>query len=491
MKLSEDLRRSVLQAAIQGKLTEQRPEDGNLAGLLYHIRQEKEKLIAEGKIKKEKPLKPISDDEKPFEIPESWVWVRLGEIGYFVRGNGIKRAETTETGKPCIRYGQLYATYKNSFKQAKSFTSEEIFNKSVKVSKNDILMALTGENNIDIALAVAYLGENEIAMGGDMTKFTHIINSMYIVTVINSAYAISCKSKLATGNIIVHISNNKLASIPIPLPPLAEQERIVERVEAIMSKLDELEKAENELEALKKKFPGDMRDSLLQAAIQGKLTEQRAEDGNVNCLLYHIRQEKEKLIAEGKLKKEKPLPPITDDEKPFEIPENWEWVRIGDVVINDIGGGTPNKTVKEYWDGKINWMSVKDFSRAKNGFISDTQDHISQKAIEESSTNLIMPGAIIICMRMGLGKYTRLNVPTAINQDLRAIWLSHNVSEDYFLQFYSSLKIEGTGTTVKGIKREELFSYLIPLPPLSEQERIVKRLNKLLPLCEDMKGAIS
>ena len=200
MKLSEDLRRSVLQAAIQGKLTEQLAEDGNAEDLLKEIRAEKKKLIAEGKIKKEKPMPSITDDEKPFEIPDNWEWVRLGDVGYFVRGNGIKRAETTETGKPCIRYGQLYTTFKTSFNQVKSFVPETIFKKAVKIHKNDILMALTGENNVDIALAVAYLGEDKIAMGGDMTKFTHIINPMYIVAVINSTFAISCKSKLATGN---------------------------------------------------------------------------------------------------------------------------------------------------------------------------------------------------------------------------------------------------------------------------------------------------
>ncbi|MBQ9594551.1 MAG: restriction endonuclease subunit S [Synergistaceae bacterium] len=133
-------------------------------------------------------------------------------------------------------------------------------------------------------------------------------------------------------------------------------------------------------------------------------------------------------------------------------------------------------------------MSVKDFSRAKDGFIEDTIDHISEKGLEHSATNLIMPGAIIICMRMGLGKYARLKKPTAINQDLRAIWLSEDVLADYFLYFYSTLKIEGTGTTVKGIKRNELLSYLIPLPPLEEQHRIVSRLDAILPLIDELEA---
>lgn len=134
-------------------------------------------------------------------------------------------------------------------------------------------------------------------------------------------------------------------------------------------------------------------------------------------------------------------------------------------------------------------MSVKDFAGARDGFIEDTIDHISEQGLENSATNLIMPGAIIICMRMGLGKYARLKKPTAINQDLRAIWLSDDVLADYFLYFYSTLKIEGTGTTVKGIKRNELLSYPIPLPPIDEQRRIVSRLDAIMPLIAELESA--
>lgn len=173
---------------------------------------------------------------------DNWQWVRLGKVGTFVRGYGIKKSDTTETGKPCIRYGQLYTTFKTSFSEAVSFVPDEIFQRSVKVHKNDILMALTGENNVDIALAVAYTGDEEIAMGGDMTKFMTTIDPMYVVYFMNSPFAISHKSKLATGNIIVHISNDKLASIPLPLPPIEEQHRIVSRLNELLPLCEALEK---------------------------------------------------------------------------------------------------------------------------------------------------------------------------------------------------------------------------------------------------------
>ena len=239
----QQLRNSILQMAIEGKLTEQRAEDGNASDLLKEIKAEKAKLIAENKIKKEKSLPEISEDEIPFEIPDNWVWCKLGAIGYLERGSGIKRADVVEKGLPCIRYGELYTTYKGSFSKVMSFTSQEIFDKSHKGHSNDIFMALTGENKIDIATAVEYVGKMEIAYGGDMTKLCCIkAYSRYIMYLLNSPYVIDIKKKTATGDIIVHISNDKIANFVIPLPPLAEQKRIVAKLEQILPLCDELSK---------------------------------------------------------------------------------------------------------------------------------------------------------------------------------------------------------------------------------------------------------
>ena len=250
-------------------------------------------------------------------------------------------------------------------------------------------------------------------------------------------------------------------------------------------------------------LPKQLRNGILHLAITGKLVEQDPSDEPASVLLEKIRAEKQELIKSGKIKKEKnesviyrnpdgvPYEKIGDKEQciaeqiPFEIPSSWEWVRLGSVILYDLGGGTPDKSNPEYWNGNIPWMSVKDFSLNKNNLILDTVDHINEKAIKNSSTNLIDEEAIILCTRMGLGKYAKLSKPTAINQDLRAIWLSKNISESYFLYFYSNLKIIGRGTTVKGIKKEKLFTYLFPLPPLAEQKRIVEKLEKLLPLVDE------
>ena len=233
------MRKSLLQEAIQGKLTDQRPEDGSAEDLYRSILAEKKRLIKAGKLKKEKPLPPIEEKDIPFDIPENWKWVRLGEIGSFERGSGIKKTETVQEGLPCVRYGQLYTTFRTRFTEAVSFIPRPLFDVCKKAKCGDILMALTGENNFDIALAVAYEGKDSLAIGGDMTRYTPCsIVPMYLVTVLNSGHGISCKSKLATGGIIVHISNDKLATIPIPLPPLAEQERIVAKLEELLPLCD-------------------------------------------------------------------------------------------------------------------------------------------------------------------------------------------------------------------------------------------------------------
>lgn len=164
---------------------------------------------------------------------------------------------------------------------------------------------------------------------------------------------------------------------------------------------------------------------------------------------------------------------------PYVIPPNWKWVTIGSIITKDVGGGTPSKSVDEYWkNGTIPWMSVKDFSSARNGVLEDTIDHITQEGLENSASNLIGIDAIIICMRMALGKIVKLKQPMAINQDLRAIWLNSCVDRDYFVFYYSTLKVEGHGMTVAGINKKQLMAYMMPLPPLAEQQRIVERIER-------------
>ena len=278
-ELPEALKKSILQEAIQGKLVPQNPKDEPAQKLLERIaasrngdvspwseaigssKNSKKSLstsLRGAKATKQSKNPPSRiyrengvwyeqigtatpkdiTDEIPFKIPENWVWCRLDNLGTFVRGNGIKRDETVSTGKPCVRYGEMYTTYRVKFSDIKSHTTSNIFDKCQKFHKNDILMALTGENKWDIALAAVYQGGEEVALGGDMCRFSPFeSNSLYLVYLINSPYGIGYKRETSTGDIIVHTSVGKLGNFLVPLPPLAEQKRIVAKLEQLFKAL--------------------------------------------------------------------------------------------------------------------------------------------------------------------------------------------------------------------------------------------------------------
>lgn len=238
--LPDKLRKSVLQEAIHGRLVPNTLQSGEKSAreLLGDILAQRQKAENDTKGRKAKKLTLSEIEEEPWELPEGWEWCRLGDIGEFVRGNGIKKDEVRASGCPCVRYGELYTKYRGQFKKTVSCIDEALFSKCHKIKYGDVIMALTGENEYDIALATVYLGDELVAMGGDMTRLRPFVDSQYLVYAINSPYSIECKSHLATGQIIVHISNDKLASLLIPLPPLSIQRAIVEKIEEIFKLLE-------------------------------------------------------------------------------------------------------------------------------------------------------------------------------------------------------------------------------------------------------------
>lgn len=474
---AQDLKNSILQRAIEGKLVPQRKEEGTAKELLAEIRAEKARLIKEKKIKKSKPLPEITDEEKPFDIPESWEWVRLGDIGALVRGSGIKRSETTDEGKPCVRYGELYTIYRTRFSSVMSHTSKEVFNKSKKVHKNDILMALTGENKWDIALAVVYEGEEEVAMGGDMTKWEyHGMNPIYLTMVINSPYGIACKRNMATGDIIVHISNNKLSEIVLPIPPLAEQHRIVAKIEELQPDIDAYDEAQTKLQAIEQRFPDAMKKSLLQYAIEGKLVPQRKEEGTAKDLLAKIRAEKARLVKEKKIKKYKPLPAITDDEKPFDIPNSWEWTRFGDISINMDSERIPLSVTQ-----RRNLDKIYDYYGA-SGVIDKVDKYLFDRPlmlIGEDGANLLARTKPIAFIARG--KYW-------VNNHAHVIDFPNGIDMKYMTFYMNAINLAAyvTGTAQPKMNQARMNGILIAIPPITEQHRIVAKLEELLPLCDQL-----
>ena len=249
----EALKKSILQEAVQGKLVPQDPSDEPAEALLRRIRAEKQRLIKEGKIKKDKHESVIFrrdnshyekrgseevciDDEIPFEIPENWAWCRASSLGTMNRGRGIKRTETVAQGCPCIRYGEIYTTYETSFDSAVSFVPDTLDKDCLHFSSGDVVFTLTGENKVDIAKTVAFLGDGQIAAGGDLAFWTHHgMNPLYLVYYMASPYCIELKRRTATGDIIVHISTSKVGDFLVPVPPIKEQNRIVSAIEQLFA----------------------------------------------------------------------------------------------------------------------------------------------------------------------------------------------------------------------------------------------------------------
>lgn len=494
---AQDLKNSILQLAVQGKLVEQRAEEGTARELLEQIKLEKEQLIKDKKIKKSKPLPEITEEEIPFEIPESWEWVRVGEVGSLTRGSGIKRTEVIEDGYPCIRYGELYTTYRTKFEKTVSFVTKELFDKCHKIHTGDVAMTLTGENKTDIAMAVTYEGKDTIAMGGDMTCWSHhMMNPLYLVYFINSPYAIRCKRNLAAGDIIIHISNDKLATILMPVPPLEEQHRIVAKIEEIFPYIDQYDKAYRKLETFNKKFPEDMKKSILQMAMQGKLVGQRLEEGTADELYEQIVAEKAQLIKEGKIKKEKPLPEITEDEIPYKIPSSWKWVRFGEFGSYKKGPFGSALTKAIFVPKGDNTVKVYEQKNAIQKDASLGDYYITRDYFESKMKGFeLFPGDIIVSCAGTIGE--TYIMPEGIeqgiiNQALMRMKLMPSVYVEYFLIYFNVIlkqtaRKSSKGSAIKNIPPfAELKSYLVPLPPLAEQKRIVAKIEELLPYCDQL-----
>ena len=510
---AKDLKNALLQEAVQGKLVPQIASEGNARDLLEEIRRERlshgldfaNAKSGKRKSKKETALAgsnpcDITEDEIPFEIPENWCWCRLGELGNFVRGSGIKRDETTNTGLPCVRYGEMYTTYKIKFSKTKSFTSKDVFEKCHKIHTNDILMALTGENKWDIALAATYEGTEEIAMGGDLCKFTPInCNSLFLVYLINSPYGIEYKRNTSTGDIIVHTSTTKLGNLLIPLPPLAEQKRIVAAIEKFMPLIEEYGKKETQLKAINEKIGTLTKKAILQEAVQGKLVSQIAAEGNARDLLEEIKKEKAKLIKEGKIKKEKTLPEISDDEIPFDIPENWCWCRVGDLFSTMSGLGYKKDVLSE--------KSSKMIRVLRGGNILDTsyvfkEDDIliSDKYVKSElflRKNYLITPAVTSLEHIGKIGYVEKDYDDTVVGGFVLMLLPHfsdEVLSKYCLYLFGTRWFRDmckeithkSGQAFYNLSRDKLLNLVIPVPPLAEQKRIIVAIEKMLQLCEKL-----
>lgn len=465
------LRSKVLDLAIQGKLTEQLESDGTAEELFAQIQEEKQKLIKEGKIKKEKPLPPVSSEEIPFEIPSSWKWVRFGEL---MRNRDSERIPVSVADRKKI--AKIYDYYGASGVIDKVETY--LFDKTL------LLISEDGANLLSRSMPIAFLANGKYWVN----NHAHVLDSYvgdYLTFVMYYINSISLVPYV-TGSAQPKLNQDNMSKIPIPLPPLAEQKRIVERVEEIFKLLDIIDEAH-------KKYSADakiLKSKLITMGIQGKLTEQLESDGTAEELFEQIQEEKQKLIKEGKIKKEKPLPTVSQAEIPFEIPSSWKWVRLGNLSSLITKGSSPKWQGVNYTDEENGILFVTSENVGKNKMLLEKRKYIEKHFNNSHQSSIIRKGDIltnIVGASIGRTAIFDENIENAnINQAVCVIRLIENSMSNYVLRYMNgcdaiSLMLGKTVDTARAnLSLTSVSNLIIPLPPLTEQKRIADKLDEVL-----------
>ena len=424
--------------------------------LYERIQSEKERLISEGKLKKQKKLPEISEDEIPFEIPKSWKWVRLGEIGDYKKGpfgsalkkslfipkgdNTIKVYEQKNAIKKDITLGEYYISY-DYFKSHMS---------SFEVQQNDILVSCAG------TIGETYIIPNNFEKGIINQALMRIRLASYIdknyFLIVFDILLRQLTIKDSKGSAIKNIPPfENLKSYLFPLPPLSEQKKISELIDRLFEKLDEAkEKALSALNTFELR-----KAKILHLAIQGKLSKQLDEYKTAEELYEKIQIEKEKLISEGKLKKQKKLPEISEDEIPFEIPKSWKWVRLGEIG-NWGAGSTPLRSNPNYYNGNIPWLKTGELN---DDYINYAEEFITEEAINKTSLRLNPIGSVLIAMYGAtIGKLGILNIESTTNQACCACITYNGIYNRYLFYYLKAMRNNfirmGSGGAQPNISRE-------------------------------------
>lgn len=493
----QELKSSILQLAVQGRLVEQRPEEGTAEELYRQIQEEKQRLIKEGKIKKEKPLPEIAEDEVPFDIPESWKWVRLGNIITRNPKNSLDDSlDVSFIPMNCVSDGYRN---KHTFETRKWGEIKKGF---THFADGDIAVAkITPCFQNRKSVIFRHLINGVGAGTTELSVVRTINNTVYdefLLWFFKSDYFILNGVKSFSGTAgQQRIDKNYMTSCLFPLPPLAEQKRIVAKIEELLPYIDRYEKAWNKLEDFNKRFPHDMQKSVLQMAIQGKLVEQRPEEGTGEELYRQIQAEKQSLIKSGKIKKEKPLPEISEDEIPFDIPDNWTWVKFGNLGSYKKGPFGSALTKSMFVPKGNGAIKVYEQKNAIQKNISIGNYYITREYFESKMRGFeISAGDIIVSCAGTIGE--TYVVPDdfeqgIINQALMRMKIFQPMYIPYFLLYFDSVlkrnaQSGSKGSAIKNIPPfDKLKNYLVPVPPLAEQKRIVQKLEEILPLCEKLK----
>ena len=517
----KQLKNSILQWAIQGKLVPQDPNDEPASVLLERIREEKARLVKEKKIKKDKNESIIFrgddnshyekfadgtvkciDDEIPFEIPQSWCWTRICNITQSYIGLTYSPSEVSSQGTIVLRSSNI----KNGRLDLCDIVrvSKEIPEK-LRVAPNDIIICARNGSKRLVGKSAIVDTVNEPMTFGAFMAICKTPLYKYIYQFLQSDLFFSQLRDVSGTTTINQLTQNNFNAFLVPIPPIEEQQRIVERIEGIMPIADKYEKSQEALDKLNADIFNKLKKSVLQEAIQGRLVPQDPNDESTSVLLERIKEEKAKLFKEGKLKKKDLVDSVIfkgddnkyyetidgvteciDEEIPYDLPSNWAWTRLGNVAKMTIGK-TPARGDQRYWsNGEYSWVSISDMKDL--GVISATKERISAIAVKELMGNISPKGSLLMSFKLTVGRTSLLDMDAYHNEAIVTVLPlidECNTFRNYLFRTLPLLSIAGDSKdAIKGktLNSQSLSRLLIPLPPMSEQERIVQELQRVTSL---------
>jgi type I restriction enzyme, S subunit len=532
------LRELILTLAMQGKLVPQNSQERSASELLKEIEVEKKRLIKEGKIKKSKPLPDIAPDEIPYDLPNSWEWVRLDNIAsYIQRGKSPKYVDKSDfpvISQKCVQWRGL------EIKKAKFICSDSLkkYAEERFLKTGDLLWNSTGLGTLG-RVGIYIHEENvyeKVVADSHVTVIRPIfIESKFLYFWIASDFVqseIEAKSSGSTKQI--ELATSTIKNHLFPLPPLDEQHRIVEKIDRLMEQVDRLEKLQkerdrkqliihsaasdrllkasdrnsfndawnfiqenfNELYSVKENI-NELRKAILQLAVMGKLVPQNPKDPPASELLKEIEAEKKRLIKEGKIKKQKPLPEIKPEEIPYELPKSWIWCRVENLA-ELITSGSRN-WAKYYSNSGAIFVTMGNLSRGNYQLRMDNIRYVKPPQDSEGDRTKLEPNDLLISITGDVGNLGLIpeNFGEAyINQHTCLLRFMYQCRNRYFPEFMRSPLAKGQfDAPQRGVKNSfrlgDVGEMIVPLPPLDEQHRIVEKIDRLMALCDKLEEQLT
>jgi len=516
------LRQLILELAVRGKLVPQDPNDEPASEILKRITEQKARLVNERK--KLKLQAEISEQEKPFSVPKSWGWVRLGSCLEMINGRAFKPTEWRAAGLPIVRIQNL-----NKPDAPFNYCSPETVDNRHIIDNGTILISWSGTPGTSFGAFIWERGK--AALNQHIFSCSQIGDAFFdkfLKLAINTRLE-ELIAKAHGGVGLQHVTKGKLEALTLVLPPLAEQHRIVAKVDELMALCDRLEAQQVDAESAHAQLVQALLDSLtqvsdatdfaanwqrlaeqfhtlfttelsidtlkqtlLQLAVMGKLVLQDPTDEPASELIDRIQVEKQRLVAKGKIKKQKILPEISEQEKPFALPEGWSWARLGEVGISATGK-TPSTNNTKFFGGELQFIGPGQIS--VHGEIAQAEKWLTELA--RNDTSIAEPGDLLmVCIGGSIGKCAIADREVAFNQQINSIRIL--IADHKYIfrvlaspNFKTSVWASATGTATPIINRSKWDELLVSIPPEREQQRIVAKVDQLMALCDTLKQQIN